>query len=284
MPRAALIVIFAWMLSSPAAAVWEQDEQSPPPEEMEKIIQEILELRGEAAALLESLSPEQREEVERRWEELRASPPEAPAEPVLRPETVLEGEPEQQVERDEPVPGPTESTAAPASTAEARPQLDLEDDPASPSELASEPDPARECDSLAPLDTNGDGVISAGDRAWRYLRLRADLGANSVSQGALESLYDLDIREIDVNLRFYKLADGASGDISIADRIRFDLIGKRRSDRRSLALYIQASRLSRGGELRLVDASGGLLAGDQPLVPGVALQSTDGRLLPLLCP
>ncbi len=96
----------------------------------------------------------------------------------------------------------------------------------------------------------------------------------------LESLYDLDIREIDVNLRFYKLSDGAAGDIFIDDPIRFELLGKRKSSRRSMILFIQASRLARSGELQLVDPSGALLAGDQPLAPGVALQTAEGKRLP----
>jgi hypothetical protein len=110
------------------------------------------------------------------------------------------------------------------------------------------------------------------------------MGGKSTSMGDLESLYDLDIREIDVNLRFYKLADGFTGDITLDDRIRFGLLSKRKSGKRPMILFIQASRLARSGSLRLVDASGALLAGDQPLAPGVALQTAEGKRLPLLCP
>ncbi len=102
--------------------------------------------------------------------------------------------------------------------------------------------------------------------------------------GDLESPYDLGFREIDVNLRFYKLADGFTGDITLDDRIRFELVSKRKSGRRSMILFIQASRMARGGGLQLVDSSGALLAGDQPLAPGVALQTAEGSRLPLLCP
>ena len=78
--------------------------------------------------------------------------------------------------------------------------------------------------------------------------------------------------------------DGFTGDITLDDRIRFELLSKRKSGRRSMILFIQASRLARGGDLLLVDSSGALLAGDQPLAPGVALQTSEGKRLPLLCP
>jgi hypothetical protein len=110
------------------------------------------------------------------------------------------------------------------------------------------------------------------------------MGGGSTELGDLESLYDLGIREIDVNLGFYKLADGAAGDIRIDDRIRVELFSKRKPGRRSMILFIQASRLARSGDLRLVDRSGALLAGDQPLAPGVALETAEGKRLPLLCP
>ncbi len=156
--------------------------------------------------------------------------------------------------------------------------------PESMPEPEPEPEPAKECDSLGPFDTNGDGVISAADRNWRYLRLRADMGGRSTDMGDLESLYDLDIREIDVNLRFFKMADGATGDIFVDDRVRFELLGKRKTSRRTKILFIQASRLARGGALWVVDRSGSLLAGDQALAPGMALQDADGQRLPILCP
>jgi len=261
--RAALTVVLLVMPLTQAARLGAQGEGPQQPQEVERIIGEILQLRGEAAALLESLPPELREEVERRWLELQAA--EAQLQPVAAthdPAPMPAPEPELQLE-----PGPESEPIVPSGV-----------------KTEPEPEPAKECDSLGPLDTNGDGVISAGDHNWRYLRLRTEQGGRSANLGDLESLYDAGVREIDVNLRFYKLADGLAGDITVDDRIRLALIGKRKSTRQSAILFIQASRLARGGSLRLVDGSGALLAGDQPLAPGVALLTTEGKRLPILCP
>lgn len=280
MVRTALIVILLLTPLTQVMPLWAQGQESPPPEDVERVIEEILRLRGEAAELLEALSPELRDEVERRWEELQAASPEEIGEGASDPVSSSADSPDQ--DDTASVPAEIQATEVP------EPELEPEDGDQSPaaSEVVSEsePEPAKECDSLGPLDTNGDGVISASDRNWRYLRLRADIGDRSTNMVELESLYDLDIREIDVNLRFYKLSDGAAGDIFIDDRIRFELLGKRKSSRRSMILFIQASRLARSGELQLVDPSGALLAGDQPLAPGVALQTAEGSRLPLLCP
>ena len=278
MVRTALIVILLLTPLTQVMPLWAQGQESPPPEDVERIIEEILRLRGEADALLEALSPELRDEVEHRWEELQAAPPEDLGEGASDPVSSIADSPEP--DDTAPVPAEVGATAVP------EPELETEAEVQSPAalEVVPEPEPAKECDSLGPLDTNGDGVISASDRNWRYLRLRADIGGRSTNMVDLESLYDLDIREIDVNLRFYKLSDGAAGDIFIDDRIRFELLSKRKSSRRSMILFIQASRLARSGELRLVDPSGALLAGDQPLAPGVALQTAEGKRLPLLCP
>ena len=280
MVRTALIVFLLLTPLTQVMPLWAQGQESPSPEDVERIIEEILRLRGEADALLEALSPELRDEVERRWEELQAAPPEDLGEGASDPVSSIADSPEP--DDTAPVPAEVGATAVPELEPEA-----VDQSPAASevvSEPEPEPEPAKECDSLGPLDTNGDGVISATDRNWRYLRLRADTGGRSTNMVDLESLYDLDIREIDVNLRFYKLSDGAAGDIFIDDRIRFELLGKRKSSRRSMILFIQASRLARSGELQLVDPSGALLAGDQPLAPGVALQTAEGKHLPLLCP
>ena len=278
MVRTALIVFLLLTPLTQVMPLWAQGQESPPPEDVERIIEEILRLRGEADALLEALSPELRDEVERRWEELQAAPPEDLGEGASDPVSSIADSPEP--DDTAPVPAEVGATAVP------EPELEPEAEAQSPAtlEVVPETEPAKECDSLGALDTNGDGVISATDRNWRYLRLRADTGGRSTNMVDLESLYDLDIREIDVNLRFYKLSDGAAGDIFIDDRIRFELLSKRKSGRRSMILFIQASRLARSGELRLVDPSGALLAGDQPLAPGVALQTAEGKRLPLLCP
>ena len=286
MLRAALTTAIISISLTLGADLWAQDQESPPPEDVERIIEEILQLRGEAEALLETLPPELREKVERRWLGLQVVPPEVPAEAVSQPAPTVEAPPEPDAGREGSASPPAEMAPAQEPTTEPEPETELEPAPESEPSVISEvePEPAKECDSLGPFDSNGDGVISASDRNWRYLRLRADIGGKSTSMGDLESLYDLGIREIDVNLRFYKSDDGAAGDIFIDDRIRFKLLSKRKSVRRSMILFIQASRLARGGSLRLIDGSGALLAGDQPLAPGVALQTAEGSRLPLLCP
>jgi len=282
MVRTALTVILVLTPLTQVMPLSAQGQESPPPEDVEQIIEEILRLRGEADELLEALPPELREEVESRWEELQAAPPESLGEEASDPVYSIADSPVP----DAAAPEPAEVGAAPMPEPELEPGAEDQSPAASEvvSEAEPEPESAKECDSLGPLDTNGDGVISASDRNWRYLRLRADTGGRSTNMVDLESLYDLGIREIDVNLRFYKLSDGAAGDIFIDDNIRFEHLSKRKSGRRSMILLIQASRLARSGELQLVDPSGALLAGDQPLAPGVALQTAEGSRLPLLCP
>ena len=293
MLRPALIVMLVCVPILAGAQLWAQDEEVPSPEDVERIIEEILELRGQAESLLETLPPELREEVERRWLELHSPPAEFVAEEVQQDEPILEipSEPAGPLAAEAPapqsdLPPPPDPESQPTLETEPEPTVTSEEDsePAPESMPEAEPEPAKECDSLGPLDTNGDGVISAGDRNWRYLRLRADMGGRSTDLGDLESLYDLGIREIDVNLRFFKMADGFIGDIFVDDRVRFELLGKRRSSGRSLILFIQASRLARGGGIVVVDGAGTPLAGDQPLAPGVALHTAEGQRLPLLCP
>jgi len=297
MLRPALIFILVCAPILVGSQLWAQDEEAPSSEDIERIIEQILELREQAETLLETLPPELREEIERRWLELQNPPAEVVAEEAPQEEPIVEtpSEPAIPVAAEAtdpqpdlpPPPGPDsppmlepepefEPTVTSEEVSEPAPEGMPEPEP--------EPEPAKECDSLGPFDTNGDGVISAADRNWRYLRLRADMGGRSADMVDLESLYDLEIREIDVNLRFFKMADGATGDIFVDDRVRFELLGKRKSSRRTKILFIQASRLARGGALWVVDRSGSLLAGDQPLAPGMALQTAAGKRLPLLCP
>ena len=247
--RTTLILILALTPLTQTVSLWAQDQESAPREDVEWIIEEILRLRGEAESLLEALPPDLREEVERRWQELQATSLEVPAAEESQSEPTVAAPPEPDAGPEDFAPVPAEIAASPEPTPASGPDAELE--PALESEAAQVlSEPAKECDSLGPLDTNSDGVISASDRNWRYLRLRADMGSKSNSMGDLESLYDLGFREIDVNLRFYKLADGFTGDITLDDRIRFELLSKRKSGRRSMILFIQASRLARGGDLQ----------------------------------
>ncbi len=60
MLRAALTITLISIPLTLGADLWTQGQESPPPEDVERIIEEILQLRGEAQALLETLPPELR--------------------------------------------------------------------------------------------------------------------------------------------------------------------------------------------------------------------------------
>jgi hypothetical protein len=140
------------------------------------------------------------------------------------------------------------------------------------------------CGTLIPFDSNDDGVLSGADRYWRYLRLELEGGGAGLEVQGPSSLYELGIRTIDVNLKFFTTPDKERGDIDVDEAIHIGLVGKGRLVGESGVLVIDADRLARGGEIKLVDGSGTLLAGFQALRPGLALKTADGGRLPLLCP
>ena len=156
---------------SQGAIVWAQDDELPSPEDVERIIEEILELRGQAESLLETLTPELREEVERRWLELQSPPAEVVAEEVPQAEPIVDipSEPASPVTAEATAP---QSDLPPQPEPEPQPTLETEaeleptatpdeiSEPASESKPEPEPEPelAKECDSLGPFDTNEDGV------------------------------------------------------------------------------------------------------------------------------
>ena len=157
---------------------------------------------------------------------------------------------------------------------------------AEPPTPESEPEPVTVpvCGTLAPLDSNEDGVLSGADRYWRYLRLELEGGGAGLESQGPASLYELGIRTIDVNLESYTTHDKERGDIDVDEAIHIELVGKGRLVGESGVLVIDADRLARGGEVRLVDGAGTLPAGFQTLRPGLALEIADGRRLPFLCP
>jgi hypothetical protein len=140
------------------------------------------------------------------------------------------------------------------------------------------------CGTLTAFDSNEDGLVTGADRYWRYFRLELEGGAAAAESSGPASLYDLGIRSIQVELDFYTTADKETGDIDVNDVIRLELLGKGHPAGASGVLVIDADRLARGGEVKLVDGAGGLLAGPQALRPGQALATADGGRLPLLCP
>lgn len=228
-----------------------QDEELPPASTEEEIIEQILLLRQQIDSLLEALPPTMREEVEKRWRARQQAEL-----PVAESPASLE---------------PLEPTA----------QTRVTPAPLSP---ATSPQPRATCGTLGPLDTNEDGLLSGGDRYWRYLRLWFDNGDSTPEESEIESLFDLGIRQIDVKLSFYKDSDEAIGDIDVDDLVRLHLHRNGRSSTRTGVLTVEAGRLARTDELWLTDSAGTRLTQVQPLASELVFESADGTRHPLSCP
>lgn len=272
-------LVLGCLLVCPATALGE--EPAAKAQTTEEIIERILELRAEMEELLEALPPELREEVEQRWRKLREARAAEAARHVPRVESSGRGEVAVVPPAPAAQPAAAEYVPRVESTARAEATAALE---APGEELPAEPDSRPTCGTLVPFDSNNDGVVSGADRYWRYFRLELDGGGSSGSEtSAPESLYELGIRDIEVDLRFYTTAEKETGDIHVGEAIRLELLGKGRLAGESGLLVIDADRLARGGEVELVDGSGTPLTGYQVLRAGVALETADGSLLPLLC-
>ena len=283
------------------------------PQTTAEIIERILELRREMEALLEVLPPQLQEEIERRWQEIqeaeaaraaslvpqvgstgRAEVAVLPPGPAPEQTAAFEPRPESTARagvavlpptpeaRPEPVPDSIPVVESPAPTTAIVPEPSVPEPPAP----ESKPEPAvvPVCGTLIPFDSNDDGVLSGADRYWRYLRLKLEGGGTGVEAEGPSSLYELGIRTIDVNLKFYTTPDKERGDIDVDEAIHFELVGNGRLVGEFGVLVVDADRLARGGEIQLVDGSGTLLAGVQALRPGLELETADGSRLPLLCP
>jgi len=216
------------------------------PADQEEIILRILDLRQQIEDLLDALPQEVREEVERRWLEQQAA---STAEPQpSEPEAV---------------------TALPPATVTPTPE---------PAAAAEPP-----CGRFYLLDSNEDTLVTGGDRQWRFLRLWFDNGDSNLEESEIESLFDLGVRAIDVELRFYTNDEGQAEDIDVDDLIWLRLVGDNKSGSRSGALVVEADRLARGGILRLTDTQGTVLSGFQPLGAEYFLETEDGVRIPVLC-
>ncbi len=313
MSKTTLIVwlVIACLASPPLLDAQEKTEARP--QSTAEIIERILELRREMEALLDVLPPELQEEIERRWQEIKEAEAARDASHLPRVESTGRAEVAVVPPGPEPVQTATfeprpESTAQAGvavvpivpepETAPASESIPVADSPPATTVMAPEPAAAEPptpdsepepvtipvCGTLAPLDSNEDGVLSGADRYWRYLRLEIEGGGAGLEAQGPASLYDLGIRTIDVELKSYTTPDKERGDIDIDEAIRIELVGKGRLVGESGVLVVDADRLARGGEVRLVDESGTLLAGIQAFRPGLALETADGRRLPLLCP
>lgn len=261
---------FVWL----TATVGSSHGQTAPAPELaasEAIVEQILELRERLEILMQALPPELRQEVERRWNERRGLVPGADeSAPADSPEAAAAA-----TATRPPLPAPAlREPAAP------RPADSASAAPASPATTA-----AALCGTLLALDSNEDGLVSGADRYWRYLRLWAGSGADEPPPSELVSLYELEIRELDVGLSRFRTSDEIRGDIvTDNDGIRLELLGRAASLAASALLVIDAGRLARSGELRLVDSAGEPLAGYRVLRPGVVLESADGSRWPIGCP
>ena len=171
-----------------------------------------------------------------------------------------------EVEREPVVDSPIVEASAPAEAA------------------ASMPAPAEEsqCAALAVFDSNDDGFVSGLDRYWRFFKLWLDDGDGDIEEPEVASLYDSGIAQLSARLRSLTTVDGGSGDVWIEDGfVLLDVPGKHG---RTAVLLIDADRLARGGELRLVDVDGTALTGLQSLGEAIAIASAGGEPRPLLCP
>jgi hypothetical protein len=266
-------------IGAPALQAQEPNEISNP-SDVEAIIEQILELREQLDALLVTLPPELREEVERQWK------------------TRLEAKERSEMAQVSPsVPDELEAESAELPSApeeadqlgrETRDTIELVDqiDADSPA-FSPEPEPAAKqtCIHLAAFDTNDDGVVSAGDRYWRYLRLWTDNGNGTVDEELeIKSLYELEIREIRVELDYYGLPNNVSGDIRVSDEVQLVLVDPKRNSTSHATLVVQADRMARGGNIWLADHSGQVLSGYQTVGPAIIAETHDGEHLPLVCP
>lgn len=250
----------------------------------EEVIERILELREQIEALLDSLPDDVRQQVEKRWQERLSEQPESTPDES------------QQMQMIEPVP---ESRSSAEATTEAQVATEIAtetvEDPVvenalpegklavaeSQTELAATPPP---CGGFHRFDTNEDALISAGDRQWRFLRLWFDTnGDEVVEESEIESLFELGIRMIDVNLKFYVNDKGDSEDVDVDDQIWLRMIGKTGEKQRSGALTVAADRLVRDGRLWLTDADRVQLTGLQALRPEDFLETKNGERYPLVC-
>ena len=134
------------------------------------------------------------------------------------------------------------------------------------------------------LDTNGDGLVSGGDRQWRFLRLWFDNGDENLEEAELESLFERGVRQIDVNLRFYTNEDGDSEDVDAGELIELIQVGTGNSPRRTGVLVINSDRLTRDGVLTFFGSDGDPLSGYQPLDAGSFLAGETGDRVPVICP
>jgi hypothetical protein len=239
----------------------------------EEIILQILDLREQIEDLLAALPPEVREAVERRWEQRESvpavEPPDA-APTFVEPVTEIESGVELPT-GSTPETSPIPPVASEPIVGEAEPRVGVAQEPAPP------------CGGFHLLDTNGDQLVSGADRQWRFLRLWFDDGDGILTDSELESLFELGVRLIDVDLRFYVNAEGDSEDVDADDLIELARVGKGNSSRRTGVLVIDSGRLARGEMLTLSGPDGDQTTGYLPMGSGLFLTDNAGKSWPVIC-
>jgi hypothetical protein len=243
--------LISLILLLPAAGAGAAD---PAPDALseDEIVERILDLQRQIDELVEALPPEARERLARR----------------------LAGTPE---------PSPRD-TAAEIPVAAAEPEPEPETQPPS--------QPVRRrltrgpyCNFLEVLDSNQDGKVSAMDRYWRHLYLWADAdGDRQVDEGEVQSAYDLDVREIAVDLDTFLFKKGHIGEMRVADLVTLDVRGDGLGSGDDRVLVVDATKLGRGSGPRISSASGEPLEGFQPFQEGWRIEHDGGQVTVLECP
>lgn len=264
-------LLTASLLSDPVVAQSNASEAADPPptDDQEEVILQILELKQRIEDLLIALPPEVRQEVERRWRDR------LPTTEDLQPETTTTDE--DSVTETEPM----ESAVEVAPIVDATPVAEPVPAPSPSEEIAESPPP---CGGFHLFDTNGDGVISGADRQWRFFRLWFDNGDGNLDETELESLFELGVRQIDVNLHFYTNEEGNSEDVDAGELIELIQVGTGKSPRRTGVLVINSDRLARDGVLNISGSEGDPLSGYQPLDAESFLAGETGDRFPMICP
>ena len=285
-----------WIAAEPAGSASETTgTEAADPEAADELIQRILDLEQELAALRASL-PEGGEEALAAARERRlgdrspdaipsaASP--AGADPTQTPGTLtqvpeIEGAPPAEPETPgsrPPAPAPERETLPPGEEgARSREAPAKPEHPATP-----------RCNLVAPFDEDGDGQVNFSDRFWRFFRVwYDDDGDGKVAEGEFESTFAAGVRAIAVRLDAFQRKDNSWGDIEIDGLLILDLEnngvagGLSRGD--NAALSIDATALRRGDGPDLIGTDGAPVEGVQPFESGWRLVLPEGSSTALDC-
>lgn len=286
-----LTLVLGCLVSAVAGA---QDEPATDALTEEQIVERILELRRQIDELIAALSPEMRQELERRLAAPDAAPsppvpeppapePPTPAPPAPTPPTPAPPAPESPAPESPAPEPPTPEPPAPEAVAEAAPGEPAAAEPSPPLRRRRVRGPR--CNFLEVLDSNQDGKISAFDRYWRHLYLWFDHnGDGTLQDGEIESAYERNVREIAVDLDVFIRKKGTIGEIRIGQHVTLDVRGDGIGGGDDGVLVIDATKLKRGTGPEILAASGESLDGMQPFQEGWRIRTSEGGETVLSCP